>query len=160
MAGTTKRKAAREILVDRGVDEAANREDSRCARTVVLPEPLSPKNTTAWFSLRALIRDNIRSAISCASPIALPSMPPSGPTQARIICLLDKESAQQRYRRECPSASGGQRRVRRATDRDTAINTASKTRLFTICCTARSPTKRRSCAKPSCWVWIFPRRAP
>ena len=34
--------AAREILVDRGVDERERSEDKRCERMVVFPEPDSP----------------------------------------------------------------------------------------------------------------------
>lgn len=38
----SKTKAAREILEDSGVDENARKEDRRCDRMVVLPEPDSP----------------------------------------------------------------------------------------------------------------------
>jgi hypothetical protein len=35
-------KAAREILVDRGVEENESNEDKRCERMVVFPDPVSP----------------------------------------------------------------------------------------------------------------------
>lgn len=38
----SKTKAANDNLVDRGVAENERRVDSRCDRTVVLPEPVSP----------------------------------------------------------------------------------------------------------------------
>lgn len=71
--------AARESLVDSGVEEKERIEESKCDRIVVLPEPDSPRKTTAWFSPRPPSLDQALPAKSSASPMALPNFPPSGP---------------------------------------------------------------------------------
>lgn len=75
----SKTKAARDNLVDKGVDEKDSIDDRRCERIVVLPEPDSPRKTIAWSSPRPPNLDQALPARSSASPIALPSFPPSGP---------------------------------------------------------------------------------
>lgn len=99
----SKTKAARESFVDSGVEENDRNDDSKCERIVVFPAPDSPlhqhrqphflrgvlilfivvsgthRNTMAWFSPRAPNLVHARLARSSASPIALPSLPPSGP---------------------------------------------------------------------------------
>jgi hypothetical protein len=85
----SKTKAAKEILVDRGVDEACSREERRCERIVVFPEPDSPRKIIDWFSALPAIRAIARDASSSASPIALPSLPPSGPLVDAVYVLRD-----------------------------------------------------------------------
>lgn len=77
-------KAARESFVDSGVDEKDRIEESRCERMVVLPEPDSPRKTTAWFSPRPPNLDQALAAKSSASPMALPCLPPSGPFEEEV----------------------------------------------------------------------------
>ena len=79
MVRVSKTKAARDNLVDNGVDEKERIEERRCDLIVVFPEPDSPRNTTAWFSPLPPSLAQALPARSSASPIALPSLPPSGP---------------------------------------------------------------------------------
>lgn len=103
----SKTKAAYDSLEESGVEEKDRKEDSKCERMVVLPDPLSPlksesavipcitisrvthKNTTAWFSARAPSRVKARRARSSASPAALPSFAPSGPFVAEVYVFSE-----------------------------------------------------------------------
>ena len=110
VVSVSKTKAARESLVDSGVEENWRIEDRRCERMVVLPEPDSPlqmtnisetpqayetehfgahRNMIAWFSPRPPNRDHARPAKSSASPMALPDFPPSGPLADEVYVLRE-----------------------------------------------------------------------
>ena len=47
-------KAARDSLVDSGVDEKERKEESRCDRIVVLPEPDSPLDASTVSGVREI----------------------------------------------------------------------------------------------------------
>lgn len=47
VVSVSKTKAARDIFVDKGVEEKDRMEDSECERMVVFPEPDSPRKTMA-----------------------------------------------------------------------------------------------------------------
>lgn len=102
----SKTKAAYDSLEESGVEEKDRKDDNKCERMVVLPDPLSPlelrvscnsrylvgfthKNTTAWFSARAPSRVKARRARSSASPAALPSFAPSGPFDAEVYVFSE-----------------------------------------------------------------------
>jgi len=74
-------------LLESGVDDRDNIELRKCDRSVVFPEPDSPRNRTAWFSPLDPNLAHARAAISSAAAIALPSFDPSGPRADDVYVL-------------------------------------------------------------------------
>ena len=80
----SKTNAASESFEDRGVEEKDRKDVRRCDRTVVFPDPDSPKKTTAWSSPLLPNLVHALRARSSVSATALPSLFPLTPLEAEV----------------------------------------------------------------------------